>query len=70
MVSDILIAIILVALVVFQSALRFAVVSDLWLYRPLAALPEWFQSALRFAVVSDADRNADAGSDPGSFNPL
>ena len=24
----------------------------LWLYRPLAALPE-FQSALRFAVVSD-----------------
>ena len=35
----------------FQSALRFAVVSD---GGSCADLDPWFQSALRFAVVSDA----------------
>ena len=37
----------------FQSALRFAVVSDLLSEGGVSLTPERFQSALRFAVVSD-----------------
>ena len=37
---------------VFQSALRFAVVSDVFMFNLITAI-HLFQSALRFAVVSD-----------------
>ena len=44
----------------FQSALRFAVVSDLDLFRQAVTRIE-FQSALRFAVVSDTPRHQTPG---------
>ena len=37
----------------FQSALRFAVVSDCRMFTHRWPAKAWFQSALRFAVVSD-----------------
>ena len=56
------------ALLWFQSALRFAVVSDDFIDTTLDGIE--FQSALRFAVVSDAALQRLAAGNPPGFNPL
>ena len=53
----------------FQSALRFAVVSDSF-SDPSPASRVAFQSALRFAVVSDLARSRTMRAPLNSFNPL
>ena len=53
----------------FQSALRFAVVSDQRMML-LLSIPILFQSALRFAVVSDGVRNCTRNDGCFGFNPL
>ena len=54
MVSDNIFRAIPGGVVVFQSALRFAVVSDWVAKGTIQYLHQGFQSALRFAVVSDS----------------
>ena len=53
----------------FQSALRFAVVSD-FADMPDCLIVAVFQSALRFAVVSDLGLTALYWVAKASFNPL
>ena len=53
----------------FQSALRFAVVSDV-LVNGIMFVTFGFQSASRFAVLPDGGAKGPGGDSPPSFNPL